>query len=62
MKKQCSNCYYNGACSGNETCDDYVTIIEEENDAYVLELIESERIKYYKEWSEYLNENQIDFF
>lgn len=59
MKKQCSNCYFNDMCACNGACDDYVAIIEDDQDAYIWELIESGRREFYKEWDKYLYGNKI---
>lgn len=56
MIKSCSHCYYRGDCFQRTVCDDYYPIGRIAEDNAMDEYIEEERIKFYEEWFEYINE------
>lgn len=59
MNKKCRRCLYFDLCGTNKVCDDYTPLSENIDINYI---IEAKRREFYKEWFQYIKENNIDLF
>lgn len=54
--KKCANCYYNELCDSKRLCKYYHPIIDESIDELVDDYIERRRIKFRREWFDYIGD------
>ncbi len=58
MEKVCSGCYFYDLCPGENICENYSPI---DDDEYIDALEKSEKKSFYKDWDKYIEEFQNNY-
>jgi hypothetical protein len=57
LHKSCLHCYFCNQCQQDKICENYYSIVQQDEDDLIEEMIRDNYIEFYEAWLEYIDDD-----